>query len=699
MANYVSPGVYVIEKDISEYAPSINSSVVGIVGFATKGPENKATLITSPTQLINTFGKPDGDIPGQGLEAAIEILEATNSLYYVRGSTTSSVNASANIAVGACPAIAIKDASFGLTSGITLVVDVKDNNGVSKFVTPKTFNIPSGTLDANISTNNQYLALLKVIGGSLDSDYVGVFAGQAATQASGFVVGSYAGSGASICVSAYTNSAKTVGLSALCPVDYTGAPSGSPVSSIQAYGASYRSTTAASSLYYAAISLYGGAGYNEATDTNGQTIGNSIEITNLGNWKSLLQVNQDGAAIENYKVDLVSAVGFVENVINTGTTNAVSQVIMGYLVSGGQDFSAHKTSSFYNSLTGLGIASQIVGTFGGASPYTGDMSACRFNKFIEGTYRMANGVNGYSTDDDVNALALVGDSTANPKTGIYALDDDALNISIAITPGMNNQSLQNALITLAEETQNFIAVVSPPYGSIDTTQEAIEWTNGQSETRTAAINSSYAAVFWPWVKVYNVFDGEDVWYDPVIYAARQMCFTDSISEPWFAPAGFQRGRLTKPIEVEVVLNQGDRDSLYSGGNIVNPIVNFPQRGITIFGQRTSTRTPSALDRINVRRLMIALRKTLLASTQSFVFEPNDPITWENIQTVVEPLLDDIRRRRGITDYRVVCDETTNTPERIDRNELWCKILIKPTKTAEILVFEINVTNQSAKLGN
>jgi phage tail sheath protein FI len=177
-----------------------------------------------------------------------------------------------------------------------------------------------------------------------------------------------------------------------------------------------------------------------------------------------------------------------------------------------------------------------------------------------------------------------------------------------------------------------------------------------------------------------------------------MCFTDSVADTWFAPAGFRRGRLTKPIEVEVNLNQGDRDSLYSGGNIINPIVNFPQAGITIFGQRTAQRTPSALDRVNVRRLMIYLRKAVLNSTQSFVFEPNDPFTWEAVRGVIAPLLEDIRSRRGIIDYSVVCDETTNTPVRVDRNELWCKVIVQPTKAAEIIVFELNVTSQSAQIG-
>jgi len=170
-----------------------------------------------------------------------------------------------------------------------------------------------------------------------------------------------------------------------------------------------------------------------------------------------------------------------------------------------------------------------------------------------------------------------------------------------------------------------------------------------------------------------------------------------VGDPWFAPAGVVRGRLTKPTNVEVSVNQGDRDSMYSGGNVVNPIVNFPQNGIIIFGQRTAQRTPTALDRVNVRRLMIQIRKILLSSTRRFVFEPNDSTTWEKITNVVNPMLDDIRRRRGLTDFKVVCDETTNTAVRVDRNELWCKVLLKPTKTAEVIVFEVNLTNQAAQL--
>ena len=313
---------------------------------------------------------------------------------------------------------------------------------------------------------------------------------------------------------------------------------------------------------------------------------------------------------------------------------------------------------------------------------------------------MAGGVNGDNAA--TAATALIGSAAVDPKTGMQSLDDPNINIGIGIVPGIQTETVQNALITLAETTQNFLALVSPPY-AVGTVQNAIDWSNGQSSTtagsRTSAINSSYAAIYWPWVKVFSVFDGIDRWLDPAIYGARQMCFTDAVADSWFAPAGYRRGRLTKPTEVEVKLNQGDRDSLYSGGNVINPVVSFPQQGITIFGQRTTQRSPSALDRINVRRLMIYIRKVILAATQRFVFEPNDEFTWSQIEGVLNPFLDDIKRRRGITEFRVVCDDSVNTPLRIDRNELWTKVLVKPTKTAEILIFEINLTNQSAQLGS
>ena len=320
-----------------------------------------------------------------------------------------------------------------------------------------------------------------------------------------------------------------------------------------------------------------------------------------------------------------------------------------------------------------------------------------FPKLVAGNMDFVSGINGdtasYSNSiTNTNIVqALVGSQIE--RSGMQAFRDETLNLSMCIVPGITTQSIQNGLVTVAEQTQNFLAVLSPPVG-LKTAQDAINWHNGKGDGRTSALNSSYAALYWSWLKTFNVFTATDAYLDPGVYAIRQMAYTDAVSDPWFAPAGLRRGRLTKPTDVEVNLTQGDRDSLYAGGNVINPIVSFPQDGLVIFGQRTTQRASTALDRINVRRMLIQVRKQVLAGTRRFVFEPNDAITREQIVNTLQPTLQDIKDRRGLDAFKVICDETTNTPARVDRNELWCKLIIQPTKTAEILIFEINVTSQT-----
>jgi phage tail sheath protein FI len=869
MANNISPGVYVVEKDISQYATGENTSIVGVVGFASKGPTNTPTLITSREQLVKVFGEPSEDIPSQALEAGMEIMEVGNRLYFIRAADEELVSDAETAApFGGCPTVEVSSTgNYGVTRNLYLKVQVYDNDGVAKFSEPKQFNIPSGIAATQAS------AILSVIGGALDQDHLSVQTFGSRT----FLVGAYAGQNASLAVSAYSNIATTTPiLSALKPVFYDvdnepvltlpamvistntystdalntatitipasnntivvsstiggntntrtvtltagtsslfqirsainsdyatnvsagigwyyptdtsvipyiyttpnpattvntyiwntavsgsfrgptaivsvsggvasalglTAAAGTAVSaagtsstewfknssSVQAYGA----TLDSSCLAYKISSLYPGAGYNLTQKADGSYIGNSVQISKAAQDNSIISVADKGAVAESYKVGLNSA-AFFESVINTGTVNPISEYIKASLVNGANfenDIDA-TSIAFTSELSAVGVAASTLnydmgGFVGMVPPYrnyiggvfspdaalsgAGDAVATdtyggvKFNKLIAGTYNLANGANGYDeTDQDINDAAIIGaggtgDTT---KTGLYALDRDDLNISVAIVPGINTTATQNALINLAESTQNFLALISPPYASVRTANQAIDWSNGRSETRTTAINSSFAAIYWPWVKVFSVFDNTDRWYDPVIFAARQMCYNDLVAEPWFAPAGFTRGKLSKPKEVEVYLTEGDRDSMYAGGNVINPIVNFPQAGITIFGQRTAQRTASALDRINVRRLMIALRKIVINSTQALVFEPNDVFTWQAIKNLIDPVLNDIKNRRGLIDYSVVCDETTNTPARQERNEVWCKIVLRPTKAAESITFELNVTNQSAKIG-
>jgi phage tail sheath protein FI len=701
MANFVSPGVYVLEKDISDYPVSINPSVVGLVGFANKGPENIPTLITSQERLIQTFGEPSEGIYGQGLEGALEILEATNSVYFVRAvDDDTKADASATVGIGSAPAFTLSANDFGVNNPLYLKIQVTDDQGIAQFASPRTFAIPAST------ASDQAYALSQVLGGGLRSSKV-AFHFDPSDLTTGWVVGSYAGSGASLSVSAYSDSAYTALADAIIPLTASGAPRPADrCATLTTRGMSFIKT-GTGSISYQVESLYAGNGYNYGLKTDGSVSGNTIEILPAGGPTLSLQVNNNGAAAESFDISLIASGAFAEDVINTGEVDAKSAYIKANFFSEGVDFTATAIPAFYDTIQSIGCG-EVVGTGGGSDGETADAVTKtitdisqaavdpRFAKMLQGTTSMAGGDSGIPATSSERDAALIGNSS--DKTGIYALDDDLLNISMAAVPGVYSTSVQNNLITLAESTQNFIAVVAPPY-AVGGVQEAIDWSNGLSTYRNAAISSNYAAIYWPWVKVYDQFAQIDRWYDPSIFAIRQMCFTDEVAESWFAPAGYIRGRLTKPVDVEVAVNQGDRDTMYSGGNVVNPLVNFPQQGLTIFGQRTAQRTASALDRVNVRRLMIIIRKILLASTRQFVFEPNDSTTWDRVVNVVQPLLDDIRRRRGITEFKVVCDETTNTPVRVDRNELWCKVLIKPTKAAEIVVFELNLVSQSANLSS
>ena len=682
MPSFVSPGVYVIEKDLSNYPVAINPSVVGIVGFSDQGPINKATLITSQESLTQTFGNPREAIYGQGLEGSLEILETTNSMYFIRSSGGLAKDASSTVILGSCPALEVSAYDFGVTQNLYLSVQI-NSGGADIFPVPKEFNIPSGTSTG--TAPNQALALKKIIGGALDGSPVASFYdNNSAGLSAGWFTAGYAGSGVVLTASAWSGAGRTadVGVCALMPVNASGV-GGTAASTVSITGVDLLST-GASSLAYSIQSLYPGVGYNVGSKTDGTTSGYSSQILRTGGYNNNLQINRDGAQAESFRISTVASGAFAEDVINTGGTSLKSQYIKAYFTYGDADAAVTALPTFQSKTTSF-IGDAILGNDGG----TQRLVQPRFVKFKEGTYNLAGGTNGDETVAQLQGIS-------SDKTGVYALDDDTLNISMALVPGTSDENVQNALVTLAESTQNFLAVVSPPQG-LTTVQQAIDWSNGQSDERTGALNSSYAAIYWPWVKTFDTFSQSDRWFDPSIYAVRQMAYTDDVSDAWFAPAGVIRGRLTKPTDVEISVNQGDRDSMYSGGNVVNPIVNFPQQGIMIFGQRTAQRDPTALDRVNVRRLMIIIRKQLLGSTRRFVFEPNDAVTWEKVVNVVNPLLDDIQRRRGLVQYKVVCDETTNTPIRVDRNELWCKVLLKPTKAAEIVVFELNLTNQSATL--
>lgn len=301
------------------------------------------------------------------------------------------------------------------------------------------------------------------------------------------------------------------------------------------------------------------------------------------------------------------------------------------------------------------------------------------------------GANGIPSDP-LQSEALDNAVIGNPalSSGLYALSNpESFDFNLLLIPGFTSGAVIGQAIQFAENRGDVLYIVDPPFGLRP--QEVVEWHNGMLLSDLAnAINSSYGALYWGWLLINDQFNGGTIWIPPSGHAASVFARTAEVAEQWFAPAGINRGRLLSPINVEYNPTQGERDVLYGSGNAVNPIVKLGQEGITIFGQRTLQRASTALDRINVRMLLIFLKKNLSVTLRSFLFEPNDTITRKQVLAVVNPFLADVAARRGLTAFNVVCDETNNTPERIDRNELWVSVFIQPTRAIEFIALNIAI---------
>jgi phage tail sheath protein FI len=227
---------------------------------------------------------------------------------------------------------------------------------------------------------------------------------------------------------------------------------------------------------------------------------------------------------------------------------------------------------------------------------------------------------------------------------------------------------------------------------------------------TGRRTSHNLAYYYPHSLASNL-DGVDVVVAASGTALRTITYSDNVAELWFAPAGTRRGLVTSISDVgyitgtlgsattfnPVALNLGQRNNLYKYFTNINPVVFFPGRGIIVWGQKTSAPDASALDRINVSRMIMYIKRQIRKNTMSFVFEPNDQLTRDNLKAVVDNFLGDILVKRGLYDFATISDDSNNTPDRIDRNEMYCDVALKPVKAAEFIYIPIRVVNTGASL--
>jgi len=285
-------------------------------------------------------------------------------------------------------------------------------------------------------------------------------------------------------------------------------------------------------------------------------------------------------------------------------------------------------------------------------------------------------------------------------------DPESVVTDIIAMPGVTYSNVTSHMITTAENRADCMAIIDiPSYkpdseGQITTTTRLGDTVDQVVATlKSRNFNSSYGATYYPWVQIRDTINNQNVWVPPSVVALGALSYGQAVQELWFAPAGFTRGGLSEGrggvpvLAVAQRLNSRERDVLYEAN--VNPIAQFPAEGIVIFGQKTLQATPSALDRINVRRLMIFLKREISIIASRLLFDQNVNTTWARFRSQVEPFLESVKTRLGITEYRLVLDSTTTTADLVDRNILYAKIYLRPARAIEFIAIDFNISNSGA----
>jgi phage tail sheath protein FI len=319
----------------------------------------------------------------------------------------------------------------------------------------------------------------------------------------------------------------------------------------------------------------------------------------------------------------------------------------------------YKAAIYSGSLPALGS-----GSYGGS--FAGGFAATDRQQLMN-EYITAANMEGYSVGDYNTALALLTNK-----------DEYQFNVLLVPAVGLDSAAASTVISVVEGRGDSFAPISTGVYGTTIT-----------AATNTAAGQSSnYSACYYPWIQLFNSNLGKTVWAPATTVMGGVLAFNDQVGAEWFAPAGLNRGGVPSVLRAERKLSQADRDTLYSAN--VNPLATFPGEGVVVFGQKTLQRRQTSLDRVNVRRLLIALKGFIGQVGNNLVFEQNTNATRNRFLAQVNPYLESVVQRQGLFAYKVVMDDTNNTPDVIDRNQLVGQIYIQPTKTAEFIILNFNV---------
>ena len=657
----VSPGVNVTEIDLTTIVPAVSTTEAAIAGIFNWGPVNQRILIDSETALVNRFGKPN-NLNAETWFTSSSFLSYGNKLYVVR--TTPNTTVSAIAADGAASA-----------NSLNTVLN----------------NVDYTTKDGTFDTDIKYIA-----------KFPGSFGNSLRISVCDTANGYTTNYDLNAATSGNANVSGTIAIS-------TGSNVATVVVSNTATGNLVEANTKASAVL-------GGLALNDLVKLGNSDVGiQYLKITSLGSITSnssarYFTINFEDTLALHTSVSQTNVQRYWEffNVVdgapgtsayvqNFGNSAAVDEMHVVVVDNGGK-FTGNPGSILetYGRLSRATDAKSLDGSTNYYKNIINDQSQYvwlandRATSPSNTAVNIASGSNTapielmFTGGAEVNSEANVSISVIAKGYDYFASAED-VDVSLILTGksfgGIHGEQIGNYIVdNIVETRKDCVAFISP-------TKEAVVNNVGYEQTsivafRNAARDTSYAVLDSGYKKMYDRYNDIYRWI-PLNGDIAGLCVrTDNTNDPWWSPAGFNRGQIKNIVELAYNPRKTDRDELYKAG--VNPVVTFPGKGTILYGDKTLQSKPSAFDRINVRRLFIVLEKAISTASKYTLFEFNDAFTRSQFRNLITPYLRDVKGRRGITDFLVICDETNNPGSVIDRNEFVGDIYIKPARSINFI---------------
>lgn len=668
-----SAGINIIERDTTTYTTASSDTMLAIVGYASKGPIGVPTLVSSKAEFLETFGVSPTLSPYSAL-AAMRALDRTNQvLFYRIAAATGSDIAATEAEAVVLPSLQGYQ-EFAANSALVAMVDTL-STGEYDPAKIGSFNISidGGTaqlveIDPPASgnwTNYQvYTAIKNAI------DVLPALYGKVRVELVGGKIRFTSTAYKSATVASTV--ALTAGTTSATLFDFlTGRPAAAAVDGVVANGATRTG--------FSIKSLEKGSSTNLISVVKSSRKSSTYETDQVMVHK--IEVLLNGKVKETYDdVDVLttfspSTAGTFMKVINDDSE---------YIVFGPTADAKSYPTIFPD------------GTYVLGSSNYGDADIAYDSVTNDTEFSYKPGTDGIpSTEGDKVSIRTQFLAALRPDGELA--NTELYDYHIMVTPDTYDAAIQNLVVSLAESRKDFIYIADAPYGY--TYKESVDWHNGaDAGVRDTPLNSSYAALYAPWVKVTNVFSGEQTWVPPSVVVAEKYIELDKAFGPWAAPAGDTRGILTGVTDYEYSPSKAQRDEMCGDPNTVNPIVYFNTKGIEIYGEKTCLRTEgAAMSRVHVRRLAVYVSKVLKKVLEGFIYEANSAATWAKASERINAKLDAIRNKGGLSNYQVIIDSTNNDTDSILQNKMNVVVRLQPFGVIETIEINLNVDMTGASI--